>query len=182
MWPIGSLRRYGVNNVCFTIVTGRCVTLDHLQPLFHLHRLRGPLCLCKSACSIVSASECIEGTNTMPLDTPPPMVFAICSPGIAPQVRVAFSSTHSRAGSFTARCMAWPHRRLGEAQRWVVRLLQDLGRGGKGWSLAMNADTSERGSYRSGPLWEKGEWELKSRRMLKHVANSVTCSAVKLIT
>ena len=109
MWPIGSLRRYGVNNVCFTIVTGRCVTL-----LFHLHRLRGPLCLCKSPwVFILFLPECIEGTNVIRH----PMMFAICSSGTAPRVRVAFSSTPSRAGSFTARYMPWPHRRLGEAQR-----------------------------------------------------------------
>lgn len=106
MWPIGSLRRYGVNNVCFTIVTGRCVTLDHLHPLFHLHRLRGPLCLCKSACSIVSASECIEGTNTMPLDTPNGVCYLLpryCTTGegrfqfYTQQSRLIHSKVHGMA-------------------------------------------------------------------------------------
>lgn len=183
MWPIGSLRRYGVNNVCFTIVTGRYVTLDHIVPSTQAQKTS----------VYVKVHGCFCLNVLRPLMSLDPMVFAICSSGTAPRVRVAFSSTPSRAGSFTARYMPWPHRRLGEAQRWVVRLLQDLGRG-----LAMNAeghitwwfcisvlqgkDASERGSYRSRPLREKGEWEWKSRSTLKHVANSVTCSSVKLIT
>ena len=33
-WPIGSLRRYGVNNVCFTIETGRYRTCEKCVLMF----------------------------------------------------------------------------------------------------------------------------------------------------
>ena len=108
--PIGSLRRYGVNNVCFTIVTGRYVTLDHIVPSTQAQKTS----------VYVKAHGCFYCfyLNVLrPLMSLDPMVFAICSSGTAPRVRVAFSSTPSRAGSFTARYMPWPHRRLGEAQR-----------------------------------------------------------------
>ena len=101
MWPIGSLRRYGVNNVCFTIVTGRCVTRDHVV---HLHRLRGPLCLCKSPwVFLLFLSECIEGTNVIRPNGVCYLLLRYCTTGegrfqfYTQQSRLIHSKVHAMA-------------------------------------------------------------------------------------
>lgn len=73
MWPIGSLRRYGVNNVCFTIVTGRCVTL---RPRCSIHTDLVDLCVYVKAhgCFYCFCLNVLRAL--MPLDTQWCLLFA----------------------------------------------------------------------------------------------------------